>query len=155
MTTIIQLSEESIYTDLEVDNKEDALKILTDSMTEQGFVHPDYYESIKQRENEAPTGLDSSNMGFAIPHTEPKYVKKDSLGVAVLKNTVPFTDMLTKEANVDVKVIFLLALSENTKHLNILKQIMTLVNEEEMLEKIIDMPKATLIDYLQTHLITE
>lgn len=151
----IILSEESVYTDLDVIDKETALKVLADSMEKQGFVTEEYYDSLIQREVKDPTGLQASDIGFAIPHTEPKYVNTDSLGVAVLKNTVPFNDMVTKEAIIDVKVIFLLALSENTKHLNILMQIMDLITKEGMLEKIVDMSKPLLIHYLQKHLITK
>lgn len=151
----IQLPQKAIYTELDVVNKEGALKTLSNSLEEEGYVSSEYYESIIRREQNAPTGLEAPGIGFAIPHTEPQYVKQDSLSVAVLKNPVSFNNMANSEETVDVKVIFLLALSEETKHLNILKQIMNLVMEENMLEEILELSQPSLFDYLNKNLITQ
>jgi galactitol PTS system EIIA component len=74
MSKII-ISEKSIFTDLEVSNKEEALRILADSLLDQGFIHDSFYESLIKREKNFPTGLETYDMGIAIPHTEPQHVK--------------------------------------------------------------------------------
>ncbi|MBG9813641.1 hypothetical protein ABD68_19300 [Bacillus endophyticus] len=151
----IMISEKSVFTGLEVSNKEEALKTLSDSLLEQGFIHDNFYESLINRENNHPTGLESFDMGIAIPHTDPKHVKQDSIAIAVLDKPVPFQDMVDGNKSIDVKIIFLLGLSKSTKHLNILKQIIDLIKEKGTLQEISTMPKHNLYTYLEEKLFTE
>ena len=154
MSKII-ISEKSIFTDLEASNKEEALRILSDSLLEQGFIHDDFYESLISREENFPTGLESFDTGIAIPHTDPKHVKQDSIAVAVLDKPVTFQNMVDKNCGIKVKVIFLLGLSQSTKHLNILKQIIELIKEKGALEEISKMSKTNLYSHLEEKLFTE
>ncbi|MGV2444446.1 UNVERIFIED_CONTAM: PTS sugar transporter subunit IIA [Bacillus sp. ATCC 13368] len=154
MSKII-ISEKSIFTDLEVSNKEEALRILADSLLDQGFIHDSFYESLIKREKNFPTGLETYDMGIAIPHTEPQHVKQDSIAVAVLDKPILFQDMVDKNNSINVKVIFLLGLSKSTKHLNILKQIFELIKEEGSLGEISSMSKTHLYSYLEEKLTAE
>ncbi|KKI91849.1 hypothetical protein WQ54_12835 [Bacillus sp. SA1-12] len=154
MSKII-ISEKSIFTDLEVSNKEEALKILSDSLLEQGFIHDDFYKSLINREKNFPTGLESFDSGIAIPHTDPKHVKQDSIAVAVLDKPITFQNMVDKSMSIEVKIIFLLGLSQSTKHLNILRQIMELIKEQGSLEEISTMSKSHLYSHLVENLATE
>ncbi|MFE5429030.1 PTS sugar transporter subunit IIA [Peribacillus simplex] len=154
MTKII-ISEESIFTDLEASNKEEALRILTNSLLEQGFIHDDFYDSLLNREQNFPTGLESFDAGIAIPHTDPKHVKQDSIAVAVLEKPITFQNMVDKSMSIDVKIIFLLGLSQSTKHLNILRQIMELIKEKGALDEISNMSKSHLYSHLVENLSTE
>jgi PTS system galactitol-specific IIA component len=154
MSKII-ISEKSIFTDLEVPDKEEALKILSDSLLEQGFIHDDFYESLLNREENFPTGLESFDTGIAIPHTDPKHVKQDSIAVAVLEKPIIFQNMVDKNSSINVKIIFLLSLSQSTKHLNILRQIIELIKEEGALEEISNMSKSHLYSHLIEKLSTE
>src|SRR5699024_2371444 len=97
---------------------------MSDAFLENGAVNEGYYQSILAREKKARTGIEAYDYGTAIPHTDPKVVNGDSLGVAVLKDPVIFNSMVNAQETIEVKVIFLLGLSESTKHLNILRQIM-------------------------------
>jgi PTS system galactitol-specific IIA component len=147
MSEII-IPEKSVFADLNVPDKEGALRILTDSLLEQGFIHDSFYESLIEREENYPTGLQSYDIGIAIPHTDPKHVKQDSIAVAVLDMPVVFRDMVDKNNSIKVKIIFLLSLSESTKHLNILKQIIDLIKGEGTLKEISTMSKEHLYNYL-------
>jgi galactitol PTS system EIIA component len=147
MSEII-IPEKSVFADLNVPNKEGALKVLTDSLLEQGFIYDSFYESLLEREENYPTGLESYDIGIAIPHTDPKHVKQDSIAVAVLDKPVVFQDMVDKNNSIKVKIIFLLSLSESTKHLNILKQIIELIKGEGTLKEISTMSKEHLYSYL-------
>jgi PTS system galactitol-specific IIA component len=154
MSKII-IPEKSVFTDLEVSNKEEALRILADSLLEQGFIHDNFYKSLINREKNFPTGLEFHGIGIAIPHTDPKYIKKDSIAVAVLNKPVIFQDMVDKSNSINVKIIFLLGLSESTKHLNILKQIIDLIQVKGALEEMLTMSKSHLYSYLVEKLSVE
>ncbi|GEN86307.1 PTS sugar transporter subunit IIA [Oceanobacillus sojae] len=155
MTKKIMISENAVFTELEASNKEEALKKMSEAFSENGFVNEGYYESILDREEKAPTGIEAYDYGIAIPHTDPKFVNKDSLGIAVLKEPVIFNNMVNAKETIEVKVIFLLGLSESTKHLNILRQIMELIKEQGVLKKMVAMDQNELYYYLQKHLKSE
>jgi len=151
----INISEKAVFKDLDVSDKEEALKVMSEAFLENGFVNEGYYQSILDREKKAPTGIEAYDYGIAIPHTDPKFVNEDSLGVAVLKDPIIFNSMVNVQETLEVKVIFLLGLSESTKHLNILRQIMELIKEEGVLKEMTTMPQKQLYDYLQNHLKSE
>ncbi|MFD1064905.1 PTS sugar transporter subunit IIA [Oceanobacillus locisalsi] len=155
MTQVINISENAVFTELKASDKEEALKIMARAFSENGFVNEGYYQSILDREKKAPTGIEAYDYGIAIPHTDPRFVNQDSIGVAVLKEPVIFNNMVNVDEMIEVKVIFLLGLSKSTKHLNILRQIMDLIKEEGELKKMIAMPQDELYNYLQNHLKSE
>lgn len=155
MTNKIMLSENAVFTELEASDKEEALKKMSEAFSKNEFVNEGYYESILDREKKAPTGIEAYDYGIAIPHTDPKFVNKDSLSIAVLKEPVIFNNMVNAQETIEVKVIFLLGLSESTKHLNILRQIMELIKEQGVLKKMVEMRQNELYDYLQRHLKSE
>src|SRR5699024_4903964 len=86
----INISEKAVFKDLDVSDKEEALKVMSEAFLENGFVNEGYYQSILDREKKAPTGIEAYDYGIAIPHTDPKFVNEDSLGVAVLKDPIIF-----------------------------------------------------------------
>ncbi|GGP12825.1 PTS sugar transporter subunit IIA [Oceanobacillus neutriphilus] len=155
MTKKIMISENAVFTELEASDKEEALKKMSEAFSKNGFVNEGYYASILDRERNAPTGIEAYDYGIAIPHTDPKFVNKDSLSIAVLKEPVIFNNMVNAKETIEVKVIFLLGLSESTKHLNILRQIMELIKEQGVLKKMVEMRQNELYDYLQEHLKSE
>lgn len=151
----IKILDSLVHKDLDVANKEDALKIMVDELENQSLVTSDFYVNLLKREEKDPTGLDTGAQGFAIPHTEPEYVKVDSLSVAVLRKPVKFRNMVDQSKEIDVKVIFLFALSGETQHLNILQQIMQLITEDSMLDKMDAFTKEESIKYLRGKLNTK
>ncbi|MFD2830058.1 PTS sugar transporter subunit IIA [Corticicoccus populi] len=151
----IMISEDAVFTNLEASDKEEALRLMSQSFEKHGNVKEGYFESILNREEKAPTGIEAYDFGIAIPHTEPEFVNHDSLGVAVLKDPVLFHNMINAKETIEVKVIFLLGLSKSTKHLNILRQIMDLIKEEGVLKKMTDMSQKELHNYLQKNLKSE
>lgn len=151
----IKLLDSLIHKNLNVANKEDALKVMVDELENQTLVTSEFYVNLLKREEKDPTGLDTGGLGFAIPHTEPEYVIADSLSVAVLNEPVKFQNMVDKNKTVDVKVIFLFALSGDTQHLNILQQIMQLITEDSMLEKMTTFTREEIISYLKSKLNTK
>ncbi|WP_339182438.1 PTS sugar transporter subunit IIA [Oceanobacillus sp. FSL W7-1293] len=155
VTNKIMISEDAVFTNLGASNKEEALRLMSNAFSENGYVNEGYYESILEREKNAPTGIEAYDFGIAIPHTDPKFVNSDSLGVAVLKDPVQFHSMVNIKETIEVKVIFLLGLSKSTKHLNILRQIMDLIKEEGVLKKMTAMPQKELYQFLQNHLKSE
>ncbi|WP_051006568.1 PTS sugar transporter subunit IIA [Liquorilactobacillus vini] len=57
---------------------EDAIDSLSKNFLKRDLVTKDYADAVKKRENKFPTGLPTMPIGVAIPHTDAKYVKKNS-----------------------------------------------------------------------------
>ena len=83
-----------------------------------------------------PTGLPTLPVGVGIPHTDAKWVNQNSIMVGVLKKPIKMITMATVDDEIEVSIIFLLALGESNKQLNILQKIMTIIQDQELLKGI-------------------
>ncbi|BDR57598.1 PTS sugar transporter subunit IIA [Xylocopilactobacillus apicola] len=99
------------------------------------LVTPTYPQAVKERELVFPTGLPTEPIGVAIPHTDPNYVKQNAISVGILHEPITMTVMGTEDELVDVKIIFLLSLAQSNKQLNILQKIMSIVQDQNLLEE--------------------
>lgn len=134
----VKIIPDCVKSDLKCSTKEEALKILCETLLKQKFVKDDFYNQIIKREKNFPTGLQTRTLGVAIPHTDPQYVLSDSIAVGILKNPVVFHEMTNVDKDVNVTVIFLLALTDATKHLKILSKIMEIIKDENSLKRLLN-----------------
>ncbi|VEB52183.1 PTS suar transporter subunit IIA [Salmonella enterica subsp. enterica] len=70
-------------------------------------------------------------VGVAIPHTDHKYVRQNAISVGILAEPVNFEDMGGEPDPVPVRVVFMLALGESNKQLNVLGWIMDVIQDED------------------------
>jgi PTS system galactitol-specific IIA component len=71
------------------------------------------------------------------PHTDPQFVKKNAVSVGVLEEPIEMVVMGTSDEPVSVSIIFLLSLAQSNKQLNILKRIMSVVQDQNELRRFI------------------
>ena len=126
-----------------ISSKEEALTYLSDKLIEKGIVKESYKEAILNREKVFPTGLQFEKYGIAIPHTDVEHVKKEQIAVMTLENPVSFYQMGTNDVEVSVKVIFMLALKEAHSQLTILQQLIEILQDKEIMEKLMNMDEYT------------
>ncbi|WP_412990203.1 PTS sugar transporter subunit IIA [Pediococcus siamensis] len=110
------------------------VKKMSKNLLSKKLVTTDYPRAVKDREIKFPTGLPTEPVGVAIPHTDPKYVVDNAVSVAVLKYPIEMTVMGTTTNKVSVSIIFLLSLAQSNKQLNILKRIMSVVQNQSLLK---------------------
>lgn len=118
------LRDDLIFTKMVAKSREEALSYLSKHLYEKGFVKESFCEAIINREKKYPTGLQIREGGVAIPHTESSHVHKDAIAVGVLITPVSFQRMDIADQLVEVEVIFMLALSQNHGHLQVLSELM-------------------------------
>lgn len=133
----LTISEKLIYTNLKCNTKEQVIEKLSGSLFECGLVKEEFFKNILLREKDFPTGIEMKYTGIAIPHTDSDYVIESAIAVAVLENPVKFLNMGNDLERVDVKIVFLLALNNSAIHLNVIKKIMNMVNDKDILNKIL------------------
>ena len=121
---------------VEVTDKEDAFKRLTEQLTEKNFITEDFLEHLNESDKDFPTGLAVTNMGVAIPHTDSEYVKRSQIAFMSLKNPITFFEMGTSDKPVEVQMIFMLALKEPHEQLEMLQKLISMIQQQEIMEQL-------------------
>lgn len=131
------LNEKLIQLDVDVNTAEEAIQFMADILEENHYVEKEYCQKVIEREKKFPTGLQGKTMGLAIPHTDPEYAIHPAVCVVVPKKPVTFGMMGgTPNQKVEAKVIMPLVISDSKKQLEILKKLMSLLEDGESLQKI-------------------
>ncbi|MGB9840402.1 PTS sugar transporter subunit IIA [Thermovenabulum sp.] len=132
----ITLEKNLIIIGLDVKDKLEAISQMATRLEDYGYVNNEYKNAVIEREKVFPTGLPTKGVGVAIPHTDIKYVNKSAIAIGVLKNPVLFNVMGNPEENVDVKLIFMLALKEPQLQINTLRDLVEIFQDENLLAEI-------------------
>ena len=103
---------EFVKVGLEAEEKEAAIRSLAALLFDKKYVKNTYIDAVLTREKSFPTGLRTLDVHVAIPHCDVGHCINPGIAVGVLKSPVEFTEMATMDKFVDVKIIFLLAITE-------------------------------------------
>lgn len=114
------------------------LHLIAEKLKDQGYVEDSYEEAITQREKEFPTGLQTSSIGVAIPHTDPQHIKKPFISILKLNKPVRFGQMGTIDQFVDVSYLFMLGFEKGEHQLILLQNLMKMFTDEIAMEKLIN-----------------
>lgn len=139
MALIDAIRKETCYTKVDGGTDREVLGILSDRLYSLGIVKKEFKENVILREQKFSTGLPLEGYKAAIPHTDACYVNETRICIAVLKNPVEFRVMGNPDGEkVAVRLVLMLAIKEQHAQLEVLKELMNLVvQNEKMIEKII------------------
>ncbi len=115
------------------------IRQLAQPLIADGQVAEDFADHVLAREQTFPTGLPTEPVGVAIPHTDHRHVRRNAFGLGILPEPVTFADMGGEPDPVPVRVVFLLALSESNKQLNVLGWIMDLIQDGGFMQQLLAM----------------
>jgi PTS system galactitol-specific IIA component len=135
------LHKELIVTDLEVESKEELFNVLYEKLYNSGFVKKSFLAGIKSREEKFPTGLQLSKYGVALPHTDPEHVILPAIAIATLAEPVEFKNMALSSNDLNVNVVFMMALKEANSQVEMLQKLACLIQNDSQLEKIVHAKK--------------
>lgn len=130
------LDPELIMLDVSKENEEEVLNFMANTLVSKGYVKDTYPAAVLKREKEFSTGLPGSGFGVAIPHTDSDQVNQSKIAVGLLKNPIQFRMMGNHDENIDVTLIFMLALKEAHSHIQVLQKLMNVIQDEEIMERI-------------------
>mgnify|MGYP000283944104 CR=1 FL=1 len=130
--------KELIVTNVNVKSNEEIFKILFKKLYDRGFVKKSFLDAIIEREKTFPTGLSLNKYNVAIPHTDPKHVIKPAVAVATLKKPVVFKNMGDPLESVNVSIVFMIALNQSHSQVEALQQMIQLIQNDRLLEKMIN-----------------
>lgn len=133
-----ELKNALIFFDLKENKAEDVLKTMGNAMILEGCAKPTYVRALIERERKFPTGLDIQGIGIAIPHTDACHVKQEGIALAVLKDPVAFYQMGEESTQVQVRLIFMLAVWKPNAHLKRLQNILDIIQDVTVLEQLLN-----------------
>lgn len=146
---------ELVRTQLDVVDQKTAIQCVAFPLIEKGYVSSEYPELVMQREALYPTGLVTKGAMIAIPHSFDKATQGNHIAIGVLKHSVGFQNMEDMEQTLQVKLIFMLAISEACKQLEMLQVLMQMFKEEQLLKNMISMKSSEEIcDLLNAYIAT-
>ena len=129
---------ELVMTNLSANDSSDAIHKLGKLLTSQKYVSETYTEKVIEREKEYPTGLPTKGPAIAIPHSFDEGINGNHVAIGVLEKPVKFHSMEDIDAEVDVKLMFMLAIGGSHEQLEMLQFLMKVFQKGELLEKIAD-----------------
>ena len=121
------------FFELEVEDRQAALKLMAESLFAANLVEASFHQGILEREEMFPTGLAAESYGVAIPHTDSDKVIIPQIAFASLKNPVKFRVMGNKSEEIDVSLIFMLALKKADEQLTMLQKLMEVFQDSRLL----------------------
>ncbi|UQS82275.1 PTS sugar transporter subunit IIA [Bombilactobacillus folatiphilus] len=143
--TSIAFDESFIQYFLEPTDFAAVIESLSKNLLAKKLVTSGYANAVQAREKKFSTGLPTEPIGVAIPHTDPEYVNENAISVAILKQPILMRVMASGDQFVDVSVIFLLALGESNKQLNVLQKLMGIVQDQQVLSELTTMSKKEMV----------
>lgn len=128
------LKQEHIIIGLEAQTAEDVIRALSTVLVKSNYVTEEFAEDVLTRELTFPTGLPTYPVAVAIPHADPDHVQRSAFAIGILKNPVKFSQMGTNGSTyLDVHIIFLLAIKEREKQVELIRQLMLVIQSPKLL----------------------
>lgn len=121
-------------------------------MYELGVVKDTYAGALAKREKNFPTALEVGEVNVAIPHCDIEHVNADAVCVGILKEPVAWRRMDNAEATCDVRLVFMLALSEPHAHLAMIQKVIGIIQDQELACKLAASDRAGAYELLKGRL---
>ena len=131
-------------------NWQDCFKYLANLLEKEKKVKPGYGDSVLEREQNFPTGLQvTPAIGIAIPHpSNPKLSLESTIAVSVLPNPIEVCSMAEPDETIMVSVVLMLALEGSEDHLIMLQQMMETFQDESLLQNLLLIKEPKIIQKL-------
>lgn len=129
------LKAEQILVNLDARDAQEAIEKMAEALRQVGAVDVGFAEDVWSREQTFPTGLPTQPLAVAIPHADPDHVNHSAVGIAILNSPVRFAQMGTDGSLLlDVRLVFMLAIKEREKQVEMIQQLMAVIQNASLLE---------------------
>jgi PTS system galactitol-specific IIA component len=116
---------------------EEVIALLYDQLAQNSYVEEPYLQVVLDREKQFPTGLPTLPYATAIPHGDPKGVKKTGVAVAILKTPADFLAMDSPKRALPVRLVFLLAVAEKSKQVPMIQWVSNVVRDQDTVRDLV------------------
>ena len=129
------INPEAIALGVTASTGEEVIRLLAGRLEKLGYVRPTYADAVVTREAKMPTGLPvGRDANVAVPHTDPQHVIRPGVAVATLARPVAFASMEDPDEDVLVGLVFMLAINDKDRQIDMLQQIMEIVQSPEKID---------------------
>lgn len=132
------LKKEFIRIGLDCEDAQQALRVLANAFVEGGVVKESFVQAVLDREKVYPTALPAAPFDIAIPHTVSAHVIQPSMAVATLAHPLEFQQMGSPDITLHPQILFMLAISDPKEQITLLRRIMKLLQNEQLLQQVKD-----------------
>lgn len=136
MENDIVLDIDLIMPQIKAANKYEILEELAKLLIFKGYVKCSFLDAVIEREKKFPTGLPTLGAGVAIPHADSNHVNMPGVAIATLEKPVKFNVMGNPEEEVDVNIVFMLAINDPKMQLQLLQEITKILQNQDVLLKL-------------------
>lgn len=148
-------SSEIIAIGIDQHTPEGIIRVLGNLMHIHGYVKDSFCDAVIEREKVFATGLPVEPMGVAIPHTDAEHVIKLGVAIGTLASPVKF-GLMGSEEEIEVDLVFLLALDNCQLQILMLQSIAEFVNKVDLINQIrSSTDKAAILDIMRKEIPTE
>ena len=138
LSLIDHIDPQAVALGIVAQSSEQAIRLLAGKLEALGYVKPSYADAVVKREAAMPTGLPLGRaLNVAIPHTDPEHVIRPGVALGVLSAPVDFANMEDPEEMVPVGVVFLLAIDDRDKQIDMLQEIMAAIQDPATLDGLV------------------
>ncbi|MBL1230691.1 PTS sugar transporter subunit IIA [Enterococcus sp. BWB1-3] len=131
-------SEELIFIEQELEDRTALFKWFNNYMFKEGYVKENYYQSILKREEQFPTGIQTTTVGVAIPHADPENLNEPFIAVIIPQKSIEFEPMGIAEGKIQAKLIFMLGVLKNGDQVIALQKLMNLLSNDEAVQQLLE-----------------
>ena len=133
----IIISKNLVLVNETVQSSEEIIRKLGKLLLEEKYVKDSFVEAVLDREKIFPTGLQTTTIGFAIPHTDSEHVLKSTVAIATLKSPVTFIAMGSPGVEISVSIVMMLAISDPKKVVDTLRKVISVLENEVTIDKLV------------------
>lgn len=130
-----------ITTGQHIGDARSAIDVLCRRLEQHGWVDDHYAEAVWKREQQFSTGL-PTRPPVALPHADPEHVLQNAIAVGVFAHPLSFVEMGGEE-QLEVKIVFLLALREKDAAVPVLSWLAQCFRNERQLSELEAAPTVT------------
>ncbi|SFL46655.1 PTS sugar transporter subunit IIA [Pelosinus propionicus] len=142
-----------IFNDLKIRDKNEILQYMATKMYEKGYVKGTYAQAVIEREKVYPTGLQTEAFGVAIPHSDSIHVNQAVIAVCIVEEPIVFHVMGgAEEEEVLVKFIFMLAIDDPKKHIEMLSKLSIIFQDEQKMQEIVKLKQDAIYEKLNCYI---
>jgi PTS system galactitol-specific IIA component len=132
---MIEFDKELILLHEKAKDRDEIIGRLAGRMQKCGYIGPDYFPAVLEREKAYPTGVPTDGVKVAIPHAFSGAVYKTGMALAVLDEPVKFRNMADPDEELDVEMVFLMAnASGSDEHVDALQELMNCFSRADFLK---------------------
>ncbi|MGB4595720.1 MAG: PTS sugar transporter subunit IIA [Anaerolineaceae bacterium] len=137
------LNESTISLNLEAETSTEVIQHLGKKLMDAGLVKDSFIEAAITRESTLPTGLPlDGDIHVAIPHTDIIHVIQSGVAMATLTKPVTFQNMVMPSEDVNVSIVFMLAIDQPHAQIEMLQEIAELLQDPVTLQRLKDAKEA-------------